>query len=134
MRNSDKLPWPEVPGCRLKAGSCRTIREFVRATCAECPSKRRKPSRPAFHAAREIGQKFCALTSREAELCSLLALRLNTAEIATCLFLSPRTVEKHVERIFRKLEVCSRAQLRQRLGIQTPTILSVGAQPSVTHK
>lgn len=134
MKDSDRLPLPKVHGCRLKAGSCRTIREFVRATCTECLLKRKKPSEPTIHVACEINQKIHALTSREAELCSLLALRLNTAEIATSLLLSPRTVEKHVERIFRKLEVCSRGQLRQRLGIQTPTILSVGAQPSVTHK
>jgi DNA-binding NarL/FixJ family response regulator len=133
MKGSGKVPRPRVHGCRLTAGSCRTICELIRATCTECLVENKRPSGPTLHA-REIGEKFCALTSREAELCSLLALRLNTAEIATCLLLSARTVEKHIERIFKKLEVCSREQLRQRLGIQAPTIPSVGMQPSVHHK
>ena len=55
----------------------------------------------------------------------MVALRLNTAEIANCLLLSPRTVEKHIEKIFRKLDVCSREQLRQKLGFQVPAVLSV---------
>ncbi len=67
---------------------------------------------------REIGEKFCVLTSRETELCSLLARRLTTSEIARCLFISRRTVEKHVESVFQKLDVRSREQLRLRLGVQ----------------
>jgi len=131
MKESGKVPWPKVHGCRLKAGSCRTICELIRATCTECLVEKKIPSESLR--AREIRRKFCALTWREAELCSLLALRLNTAEIATCLLLSPRTVEKHIERIFKKLKVCSREQLRQRLGVQAPTILSI-AMPSVHQR
>jgi DNA-binding CsgD family transcriptional regulator len=66
----------------------------------------------------EIGEKFRVLTSREAELCSFVALRLSTGEIASRLFISPRTVEKHIEDIFEKLDVHSRGQLRLKLGIQ----------------
>jgi DNA-binding transcriptional ArsR family regulator len=68
-----------------------------------------------------IAERFPPLSSREAEICSLVARRLNTTEIAMHLFISRRTVEKHVESIFEKLYVRSRAQLRWRLGVTPPT-------------
>ena len=68
-----------------------------------------------------IAERFSPLSSREAEICSLVALRLNTAEIAVYLFISPRTVEKHIESIFEKLDVRSREQLRWKLGVTPPT-------------
>ena len=64
-----------------------------------------------------IAERFAPLSPREAEVCSLLSSRLNTAEIAARLFISPRTVERHVENIFEKLDVRSREQLRFRLGV-----------------
>jgi DNA-binding CsgD family transcriptional regulator len=70
--------------------------------------------------ARGMADRFPALSRREAELCSLLAWRLNTPEIATCLFISRRTVEKHVESIFDKLDVRSREELRRKLGVESP--------------
>jgi len=68
-----------------------------------------------------IAERFPPLSSREAEICSLVARRLNTAEIATCLFISRRTVEKHIESIFEKLDVRSREQLRWRVGVTPQT-------------
>ncbi len=68
-------------------------------------------------AADEISRRFLSLSTREAEVCSLLVRRLNTFEIAALLFISPRTVEKHTESIFDKLSVHSREQLRWRLGV-----------------
>jgi DNA-binding CsgD family transcriptional regulator len=69
---------------------------------------------------REIRERFHVLTSREVELCSFVALRLSTGEIASRLFISPRTVEKHIEDIFEKLDVHSRDQLRHKLGGKSP--------------
>lgn len=68
-----------------------------------------------------ISARFSSLSRREAEICSLVAGRLTTAEIAAGLFISRRTVEKHVESIFDKLDVCSREQLRWRLGVMPLT-------------
>ncbi|HET6450279.1 MAG TPA: helix-turn-helix transcriptional regulator [Spirochaetia bacterium] len=68
----------------------------------------------------EIAQRFDVLTRREAEICALVASRLNTAEIAARLFLSPRTVENHLASVFDKLDVRSREQLRYRLGVLIP--------------
>jgi DNA-binding CsgD family transcriptional regulator len=66
----------------------------------------------------EIAERFPFLTSREAEICALLARRLQTAEIAACLFISHRTVERHIQDSFEKLNVHSRDHLRRKLGIQ----------------
>lgn len=69
---------------------------------------------------RGIADRSRSLTQREANTCSLIIRRLDTAEIATCLFISRRTVEKHIENIFEKLDVGSREQLRWRLGVTPP--------------
>jgi DNA-binding NarL/FixJ family response regulator len=50
------------------------------------------------------------LTARELEVLRLLAEGLAPKEIATQLFLSPKTVGTHIENIFRKLGVRTRAQ------------------------
>ena len=69
-----------------------------------------------------ISKRFHSLSKREAEVCAYLARRWNTREIAAHLFLSPRTVEKHVESIFLKLEVGSRDQLRLLIGVSFPWV------------
>src|SRR5690606_28427342 len=48
------------------------------------------------------------LTAREQEVMALLARRQSNKEIATALFISPRTVARHVTAIFNKLDVHSR--------------------------
>ncbi len=70
--------------------------------------------------AQQIAEKFSSLSSREVEVCSLVARRLLTSEIAASLSISRRTVEKHLESIFDKLDVQSREQLRWRLGVTPP--------------
>ena len=57
------------------------------------------------------------VTAREAEVLRLLEDRLTNREIAARLFLSPRTVEKHVASLLAKLGAPTRADLgRQRNG------------------
>lgn len=86
---------------------------------------------PDFHPASDspeaFADKFRFLSRRETQVCSFLARHWNTAEIAAALFLSPRTVEKHVERIFGKFDVRTREQLRWRLGV-IPT-METGSSP-----
>jgi DNA-binding CsgD family transcriptional regulator len=79
--------------------------------------RKRDLSDPAL-SIQAIAERFDSLSQRESELCCLLARRLNTAEIAACLFISRRTVERHLENIFDKLGVRSRGQLRTTLGVQ----------------
>jgi DNA-binding CsgD family transcriptional regulator len=52
------------------------------------------------------------VTEREAEVFALVTEGLTSREIAARLFLSVRTVDKHVERLLAKTGVSRRAELR----------------------
>jgi DNA-binding NarL/FixJ family response regulator len=53
---------------------------------------------------------FPELTDREREVLNLIAQGLNNPEIASRLYLSPKTVRNHISNIFAKLQVADRAQ------------------------
>jgi DNA-binding CsgD family transcriptional regulator len=65
----------------------------------------------AAHAAPEIEPLIAlGLTRRQAQVLQLLAIGVADGDIATHLQLSPRTVEKHLERCYRALAVHNRSQ------------------------
>ncbi|NUR30815.1 MAG: AAA family ATPase [Catenulispora sp.] len=70
------------------------------------------PARP--HADGPLGM----LTDREREIAALAAAGLRSREIAQQLFLSPRTVEAHLGRVYRRLGVSSRGELPRIIGSQ----------------
>lgn len=51
------------------------------------------------------------LTTREIEILELLSSGLKNATVAEKLFISPATVKKHIENIYRKLQLNSRVEL-----------------------
>jgi DNA-binding NarL/FixJ family response regulator len=61
------------------------------------------------------GRAGTALTPQESEVARLAASGLSNPQIASRLFLSPRTVSSHLYRVFPKLGITSRAELRDAL-------------------
>ncbi|MFE2581072.1 AAA family ATPase [Streptomyces sp. NPDC059378] len=61
-----------------------------------------------------------ALTAQERQIAELAAQGLTNRDIATRLYLSPRTVGYHLHKIFPKLGVSARAQLRDALSQEPP--------------
>lgn len=51
------------------------------------------------------------LSAREAQIMTLLVEGLSSREVGQRLFLSPRTVEKHLERLRQRLSVPNKARL-----------------------
>jgi DNA-binding CsgD family transcriptional regulator/tetratricopeptide (TPR) repeat protein len=60
---------------------------------------------------REPFARTQTLTPHEARICQLVSGGASNREIAEKLFVSPRTVEYHLSKIFRKLEISSRKEL-----------------------
>ena len=57
-----------------------------------------------------------ALTPTERQVAELVAQGLQTKQVAARLFVSPKTVEGHLSRIYGKLAISSRTELAHRLG------------------
>jgi DNA-binding CsgD family transcriptional regulator len=62
---------------------------------------------------RRAAQDTAELTLQELHVARLVATGATSREVATELFLSPRTIEAHLRSIFGKLGITSRRQLRE---------------------
>ena len=89
QRRADVQIAPMQHGCEEKI--------FAQPTAASLPPP---------HASEKMGD--ASLTERELQILSLLSKNLTKQEIASRLYLSPHTVDKHVRNIYAKLEVRTR--------------------------
>jgi DNA-binding CsgD family transcriptional regulator len=76
-----------------------------------------QPSSPALDAVAAVGEE---LTERERQVALLAARGRTSPEIAAELFLSVRTVDTHLSRVYRKLMIDGRHQLAEAMGIAAP--------------
>jgi DNA-binding NarL/FixJ family response regulator len=102
------LSWPRPRRWRAQAGAERLRDEAVR----EQRRLGRRVGRGGRRARGESGP--AALSARE--VADLVPAGRTNREIAARLFLSDKTVESHLSRIFGKLGVCSRGQVAVRVA------------------
>ena len=79
---------------------------------------------------RRVTTGWEALTASEREVAALVAQGVSNPEIATRLFLSPRTIEKHVTHILTKLQAHSRLDIAREV---TRHNLPIETRARITH-
>ncbi len=109
---------------RIRVGLADEAREPLQAALAEferlgtepwaAQARRELGAPPTPRRRRRAGDDPDVLTAQERQVAELVARGATNKEAAGELFLSPKTVESHLSRIYRKLGVSSRTQLAAR--------------------
>jgi DNA-binding CsgD family transcriptional regulator len=97
-----------------KGASASTLARKVEDLLTSCGN----PRSPAMEPVASTGEE---LTDREREVARLAASGRTSPEIAEALYLSVRTVDTHLHRVYRKLAIDGRRQLAEALGFGPPT-------------
>lgn len=101
-------------------GTAVSIARFRGAQRIQEEALRARKALPAGGAARDVDSPADdaarQLSEREREIAELAAAGMRSRQIADQLFLSPRTVDTHLSRIYRKLDIPSRAALSRVIG------------------
>lgn len=80
---------------------------------------------------REVGKPPASLTHRETEILSCIAAGMTTAEVARLLRVTPATVSKHLEHIYRKLGVPNRTAALAAAGLSADFERNRETEPSL---
>jgi len=97
--------WEEA----LAQGRVMSMEEAIEyALSAEVPSATTPSSTTSHSSLSSAPEHPAGLTSREVEVLGLVATGMTNAQVAQALFLSPRTVHRHLNSIYHKLGVRSR--------------------------
>ena len=111
------LEWLDTAGKAARAcGAQRIIEEAARIRSLLTTSCAAGGASAATVPQAGVRATVALLTEREWEIAELAAGGKRTKEIAELLFVSSRTVEAHLGRIYRKLDIPSRAALPRALG------------------
>jgi DNA-binding NarL/FixJ family response regulator len=86
------------------------LEEMGMDTFAERP--RRELQATGETALRRTAATFTQLTKQEDQIARMARDGLSNPEIGARLFLSPRTVQYHLRKVFNKLDISSRSELR----------------------
>jgi DNA-binding CsgD family transcriptional regulator len=70
------------------------------------------------HAERDVPRTRDELSPHELKVALMVAHGMTNREVAAALFLSPKTIERHLSRIYRKLDVRSRTELTRLLSAE----------------
>ncbi len=97
-------------------GQLQAAHRIFTDTSMEAFAKRAATELTATGTAGRPAQPSTGLTSQEQRIAQLVAAGATTKEVATELFLSPRTVDAHLRSIFQKTGITSRRELRRRDG------------------
>jgi DNA-binding CsgD family transcriptional regulator len=110
--------WPQAGGCLLPParldGTCEQAEAPPQPDEAVTVVKGGDDVEPVPDTA-GTGSGVAALSSREHEAARLVAAAKTNKEIAVAFYLSEKTIESHLARIYEKLDVHSRAGLTARL-------------------
>ena len=109
---------PRSAGASTPATQLRTAHEMFTAMGAEAFAERaaRELLATGETARKRSVETRDELTAQEAQIARLAREGLSNPEIGARLFISPRTVEYHLHKVFAKLDISSRAELQRALS------------------